>query len=47
MAFMAGSLVNEIDRRSIDGRKEGAIPSSGCIDKPGNHDPAALPRDPT
>jgi hypothetical protein len=34
MAFMADSLVNEINDRSIDGRKDAAIPSSGCIDKP-------------
>ncbi|MBR1139717.1 MULTISPECIES: hypothetical protein [Bradyrhizobium] len=34
MAFMAHSLVNETDHRSIDGRKDRAIPSSGTIDKP-------------
>jgi hypothetical protein len=34
MSFMPGSLVNEVDDRSIDGRKEWAIPSSGSADKP-------------
>jgi hypothetical protein len=31
---MPHSLVNEVDDRSIDGRKDWAIPSSTGIDKP-------------
>src|SRR5689334_5859046 len=31
---MPDSLVNEVEDRSIDGRKDGAIPSSVSIDKP-------------
>jgi len=31
---MPDSLVNDVDDRSIDGRKEWAIPSSTGIDKP-------------
>jgi hypothetical protein len=42
MAFMADSLVNEIDNRSIDGRKDGAIPSSGSIDKPAKTRPVRI-----
>jgi hypothetical protein len=31
---MPDSLINEVEDRSIDGRKDGAIPSSVSIDKP-------------
>ncbi|WP_434888714.1 hypothetical protein [Bradyrhizobium sp. HKCCYLS2038] len=48
MAFMVGSLVNDIDHRSIDGRKDRAIPQAAvATNRQSEYHPDGAPPDRT